>query len=615
MSQYVFALAAGGALLIAGPPVQSEPTHAIAMHGAAREPAGFLHFPYVTPGAPKGGRITLGVTGSFDSINPMIVKGEAAAGVRDFVIESLMARGQDEPFTLYPLLAESVDVAADRSAITFTLNPEARFADGAPVTADDVIFSIELLRERGRPNHRTFYKKVAKAERLSDRIVRLTFSPSEPAQGEAAGQAVKYDREMPLIMGLMPVLPKHKITLETFERTSLEAPLGSGPYLISKIDPGRSITYTRRPDYWGKDLPVNRGRYNFDEVRYDYFLDAGAQFEAFKNGQIDLRGEDDPVRWASGYRVAAVDEGRIIKSEFGSGTPAGMSALVFNTRRAQFKDQRVRQALIQMFNFEWVNRTLFYSLYKRTQSFFERSRLASIGGSDIRPADEREKKWLSRFPGAVRPEIMDGAYRFPVSDGTGHNRESAKKAFDQLTAAGYALKGDRLVHNETGKRLEFEILAASSAQVPLLTSFANDLKRLGVAARVRVVDSAQYQSRLKDYDYDMIQASWAASLSPGNEQLFRWSSAAAKTPGTFNYAGVENPAADAMIAEMLGAAGPEDFTSAVRALDRVLLSGDYVIPLYHGPKTWIAHWRRLKHPDTVPLFGFNLDSWWIEDEK
>ena len=396
MSQYVFALAAGGALLIAGPPVQSEPTHAIAMHGAAREPAGFLHFPYVTPGAPKGGRITLGVTGSFDSINPMIVKGEAAAGVRDFVIESLMARGQDEPFTLYPLLAESVDVAADRSAITFTLNPEARFADGAPVTADDVIFSIELLRERGRPNHRTFYKKVAKAERLSDRIVCLTFSPSEPAQGEAAGQAVKYDREMPLIMALMPVLPKHKITLETFERTSLEAPLGSGPYLISKIDPGRSITYTRRPDYWGKDLPVNRGRYNFDEVRYDYFLDAGAQFEAFKNGQIDLRGEDDPVRWASGYRVAAVDEGRIIKSEFGSGTPAGMSALVFNTRRVPFKDQRVRQALIQMFNFEWVNRTLFYSLYKRTQSFFERSRLASIGGSDIRPADEREKKWLSR---------------------------------------------------------------------------------------------------------------------------------------------------------------------------------------------------------------------------
>lgn len=571
----------------------SEPAHGIALYGTPKQPADFTHFSYVNPEAPKGGRLVLSSYGSFDSLNPLIIKGVTANGIRDFVIESLMARGLDEPFTLYGLIAESVEVPDDRSSITFHLNPKARFSDGKAITADDVLFSFELLKQKGRPNHRTYFAKVAKTERLSDHDVRFTF--------DAAG-----DREIPLILGLLPVLPKHLINPDTYESTSLELPIGSGPYRVGKIDAGRSITFQRDANYWGRELPVNRGRFNFDEIRFDYFREGSVMFDAFKAGQVDVWPEEDPRRWANGYNFSAMREGRAVKREFDIGLPAGMTALVFNTRRKVFADPRVREALIYLFDFEWINRTLYAGLYQRTQSYFERSILASAS----RPADAREQALLAPFPGAVKPQIMDGTYRFPTTDGSGRSRENQSKAFRLLQAAGYELKGGRLIEAVSGRQLEFEILAASTTQEGLLLSFARDVERLGIKVKLRVVDGAQYQARLTSYDYDMIQNTWSSSLSPGNEQLFRWSTAAAKTPGTYNFAGVENPAADAMIQALLAAKSAEDFVSAVRALDRVLLSGDYVIPLFYIPKQWLAYWTQLQHPATTPLFGYNVDSWW-----
>jgi peptide/nickel transport system substrate-binding protein len=591
------AIAAAALFLIAATALQAEPAHGIALYGTPKEPPGFTHFPYVNADAPKGGRLTMSAFGSFDSTNPLIVRGVAANGIRDFVIESLMARGLDEPFTLYGLIAETVEVPEDRSSITFHLNPKARFSDGKPITADDVLFSFNLLKDKGRPNHRTYFAKVVKSERLSGRDVRFTF--------ESAG-----DREIPLILGLLPVLPKHLINPDTYEDTSLEAPIGSGPYRVGKIDPGRSITFERDPNYWGKDLPVNRGRFNFDQIRFDYFREGSVMFEAFKTGQVDLWAEDDPRRWANGYDFPAVKDGRVVKRAFDIGLPAGMTALVFNTRRKVFADTRVREALIYLFDFEWINRTLYAGLYSRTQSYFERSILASAG----RPADARERDLLSPYPSVVKSAIMDGTYRFPTTDGSGRNRQNQEQAFRLLKEAGYTLKNGKLVGAD-GNQLSFEILAASTSQEALLLSFARDVERLGIEVKLRVVDGAQYQARLTNYDYDMIQNTWPSSLSPGNEQLFRWSTAAATTPGTYNFAGVENPAADAMIGAMLSAATEDGFVSSVRALDRVLLTGDYVIPLFYTPKQWVAYWTRLKQPDTTPLFGYNVESWWSAEAK
>ncbi|HUJ37981.1 MAG TPA: extracellular solute-binding protein [Hyphomicrobium sp.] len=590
-------LAVAALFLIAASASHAERVHGIALYGTPKEPPGFTHFSYVNPDAPKGGRLTMSAYGSFDSLNPLIVKGVAANGIRDFVIESLMARGLDEPFTLYGLIAETVEMPDDRSSITFHLNPKARFSDGAPITADDVLFSFQLLRDKGRPNHRTYFAKVAKAERLSDRDVRFTF--------DSAG-----DREIPLILGLMPVLPKHLVNPDTYENTSLEAPIGSGPYRVGKVDPGRSITFERDPNYWGRDLPVNRGRFNFDAIRFDYFRESSVMFEAFKTGQVDLWSEDDPRRWANGYDFPAAKDGRVVKRDFDIGLPAGMTALVFNTRRKVFSDARVREALIYLFDFEWINRTLYAGLYSRTQSYFERSILASPG----HPADATERALLAPFPGAVEPEIMAGTYRFPATDGSGRNRQNQTQAFQLLKEAGYTLESGRLIGPD-GRQLSFEILAASTSQEALLLSFARDVERLGIEVKLRVVDSAQYQARLTNYDYDMMQNYWPSSLSPGNEQLFRWSAAAAKTPGTYNFAGVENPAADAMIQAMLAAKTEEEFVSAVRALDRVLLSGDYVIPLFYIPKQWVAYWMRLKQPETTPLFGYNVESWWSTEGR
>ena len=590
-------IAAIGLVFIGCGTAGAAPSHAIALHGSPLFADNFRAFPYVNPSAPKGGRLTLGVIGSFENLNPLIVQGVPAAGIREFVVESLMARSLDEPFTLYGLLAETIDVADDRKSVTFTLNPAAKFSDRQPVTPEDVITSFELLKTKGRPNHRTYFAKVTKAEKIGERGVRFTFADAS-------------DRELPLILGLMPVFAAHATTPEKFEASSMMPLVGSGPYTVSRVDAGRSISFARDKDYWGRDLAVNRGRFNFDEVRFNYFRDASVMLEAFKSGAIDLRLEEDPGRWADAYDIDAVHDGRIVKAEFDIGLPAGMTALVFNTRRAVFSDPRVRRALMILFDFEWINRTLYNGFFKRTTSYFERSYLASTG----RPADARERALLAPFPNAVRPDFLEGTYQFPTTDGSGQNRANQKAAYALLTEAGMVLKGGRLVNAKSGQPLAFEILANSNAQEALLLGYARSLEPLGIAVRVRVVDSAQYQERLASFDYDMIQNTWPSSLSPGNEQLFRWSAKTADSKGSYNFAGVKNAAADAMIDAMLAAKTETDFVSAVRALDRVLLSGDYVVPLFYTPRQWVPYWARLKHPEKTPLFGYSVDTWWVESK-
>ncbi len=594
--QFYLALTATFALAF-GSAAEAAPQHGIAMHGDLKYPADFKAFDYVNPTAPKGGRMVFGVQGSFDSLNPLIVKGNAAPGVREYVYESLLARSNDEPFSLYGLLAESVETPEDRSWVTFTLRPEARFSDGRPVTVDDVIFSLDLLREKGRPNHRSYYSKVEKVEKVGERGVKMYFKPDG-------------DREMPLIMGLMPILPKHLIDPAHFDETSLDLPVGSGPYLAVAVDPGSSFTLKRNPDYWGKDLPVNRGLYNFGEIRYEFYRDANSMFEAFKKGLFHIIQETDPSRWARGYDFPAFTDGRVVKETFKTGTPAGMNGLVFNTRRPLFADRRVREALTLLFDFEWQNKNLYFGLYKRTESYFAGSELSCFG----HPADERQRALLAPFPDAVTPAAMDGTLKQPTTDGSGRDRDNWREALSLLKEAGYELSGGKLVEKATGKPVGFEMLAVTRDQERLFLSYARTLRRVGIDVSIRQVDSAQYQSRKTNFDFDMIENRWGASLSPGNEQSYRWSSQSADTPGSFNYPGVKSSAADSMIAALLAAKSRADFVSAVRALDRVLLSGDYVVPLFHLPDEWVAHWSQLRHPAVTPLYGFQIDSWWIADD-
>ena len=400
-------------------PERPQARSAIAMHGEPALPENFAHFRYADPDAPKGGRLTIGVLGTFDSLNPLIVKGVPAQSLRGYVIESLLARGYDEPFTLYGLLARSVETDAERSFVTFNLDERARFSDGAPVTPEDVVFSWKLLRDKGRPNFRTYYAKVSKAEQVGERSVRFDLSGAE-------------DRELPLILGLMPVLPRHAVDADKFEDTSLKPIIGSGPYVISAADVGKSVTLTRNPDYWGRDLPVNRGFWNFDTVRFEYYRDANSYFEAFRKGLFDLHAETDPGRWETAYDFPAARDGRVIKEEFLTGLPQGMLAFVFNTRRPVFADIRVREAVSQLLDFEWINRSLFFGRYQRSGSYFEGSELASRG----RPADARERALLAPFPGAVRADVLEGTWSPPSSDGSGRDRDRLKAAPETVRRGG-----------------------------------------------------------------------------------------------------------------------------------------------------------------------------------
>jgi len=581
------------AALAFAPPQTARAAPAIAMHGAPALPDDFSAAPYVNPDAPKGGRMIEGVLGTFDSLNPLIVQGLAVQTIRGYVVESLMARGYDEPFTLYGLLAQSVETDDARTFVTFTLNPDAHFSDGAPVTADDVVFSWQLLRDHGRPNHRTYYAKVEKAEILGPRTVRFDFPNAD-------------DRELPLILGLMPVLPKHAIDAATFEKSTLAKPVGTGPYVVSAIDTGKSITFKRDPNYWGRDLPINRGLWNFDELRFDFYRDENAYFEAFKAGLYDVRSESDPARWQTNYDFPAVRDGRVIKETFTNGLPKFSSDYVFNTRRAVFADIRVRQAITLLFDFEWINRDFFFNLYRRSASFFDDSELSAYH----RPADARERALLAPFPSAVRADVLDGSWSPPVSDGSSRDRNMLRQALALFADAGYELKGTVLRNRANGKPLAFEIMVTNRDDERLALAFAGSLARAGIAAQVRLVDAVQYQQRLSTFDFDMIEYRWEQSLSPGNEQTFYWGSAAADQDGTRNYMGVKSPAVDAMIASLLRARERTDFVAAVRALDRVLISGAYVVPLFYLPQQWVARRATINHPARTSLFGFLPDSWW-----
>ncbi|MGO8954506.1 MAG: extracellular solute-binding protein [Rhodomicrobium sp.] len=571
------------------------------MHGQPKYGAAFPHLNYVNPDAPKGGTLRLAVLGSFDSLNPFIIKGAPASGMREYVYETLLARSYDEPFSLYGLIAESVETPEDRSSVTFQIRPEARFADGTPVTPEDVLFSWSLLKSKGRPNHRIYYAKVAAAEKLGERGVKFSF----------AGGG---DREMPLIMGLMPVLPRHALTEESFEKTSFDKPVASGPYVVSEVSPGASIVFKRNPSYWGRDLPIMRGQFNFDTIRIDYYRDSTAMMEAFRKGLFDVMGDSDSidaVKWAEAFDFPAVREGLVKKLAFSVGVPAPMSALVFNTRRPIFADARVREALAHMFDFEWLNKTLFRGLYARTESFFDRSELSSHG----RPADERERALLAPYADALAPGVMEGTFKQPVSDGSGTNREGRKEAIALLNEAGYELRGGIMTAKATGVAFTFEMLCATREQERLMLAYASALRQIGIDARIRTIDSAQFQRRSTTFDFDMMEANWASSLSPGNEQSFRWSAASASQEGSFNYAGVQSKGADAMITAMLKADTRAGFVSAVRALDRVLLSGRYAIPLYHAPEQWIAAWSQLRQPPGSTLYGARLETWWAGDAR
>jgi peptide/nickel transport system substrate-binding protein len=573
----------------------SAPMQAIAMHGEPGRPVDFSHFAYVNPDAPKGGRFTQAIVGTFDSLNPFIVKGLPVDQVRGYVIESLMARDYDAPFTLYGLLARTVETDPQRDYVEFALDPAATFSDGVPVTAADVIFSWQLLRDHGRPNLRTYYKKVVRAKAVDQRTVRFDLAGAD-------------DRELPLILGLMPILPAHAVDPSTFEATSFTLPIGSGPYLVTDVNPGANVTFKRNRAYWGRHLPVNVGLWNFDEIRLEYYRDSNSEFEAFQKGLSDVRLETDPGRWTTAYDFPAVRDHRIVKEALPTGLPRGMSAFVFNTRRPLFADIRIREAIGLLFDFEWLNRNFFFGLYERTGSYFEGSELSSSG----RPASPRERELLASFPGTVRPEVLAGTWRPPVSDGSGRDRRRLKQALALLTASGFELSGTQLRHRSSGQPFTFEILVATRQQERVALAFAHDLERAGILARVRLVDSVQYDQRRQTFDFDMIQFEWSESLSPGNEQSFYWGSAAADEPGSRNYMGVHNSAVDAMIVAMLGARDRGDFIAAVRALDRVLISGFYVVPLFHLHDQWIARWARIERPARTSLFGYLPETWWTK---
>jgi peptide/nickel transport system substrate-binding protein len=568
-------------------------SYAIAMHGAPALPAAFTHMPYANPDAPKGGRLVQGLLGTFDSLNHLIVRGLAVPQLRGFVVESLMARGYDEAFTLYGLLAKSVETDEARSYVTFRLDPKASFSDGHKVTADDVLFSWALLRDKGRPNYRQYYSKVAKAEALDPLTVRFDFGGIE-------------DRELPLILGLMPILPRHAIDSEKFEETSMAAPIGSGPYRVTAVNPGVSVTLTRNPDYWGRDLPVNGGLWNFDEVRLDFYREANGYFEAFKRGLYDFRVESEPLRWHDGYDFPAARNGEVIRDTIKTGMPQPSEFLVFNTRRPVFSDTRVRQALTLLFDFEWINRNYFFGLYGRSAGFFAGSELSAYG----RPADEQERAFLKPFEARIPSGILDGSYRLPVTDSSGRDRNSLRAALNLLSQAGYDLDGSVLRQRSSKTPLTFEILVTTRDQERIALAFSRDLKRAGIEAKVRAVDAVQLDQRRLGFDFDMIQNRWDQSLSPGNEQYYYWGSEAADSQGTRNYMGAKDPAIDAMIADMLAARDRGVFVSAVRSLDRVLTSGFYAIPVFNVREQWIARWNRIDRPQATALTGYLPETWW-----
>jgi len=570
----------------------AEPRHGIAMHGEPALPPDFNNLPYANPDAPQGGVLRQAITGSFDSLNPFIVMGQKPFGSGTYVVESLLGRNWGEPFSLYGLLAETVDVSDDRQTVTFKLRPEAKFSDGTPVTAEDVVFSMETLRDKGLPRFKTYYSKVNSIETPDERTIVMK---------QDSG-----DRELPLLLGLMPIIPKHYWKDRKFDATSLDPFIGSGPYMFGEIKPGEAVVYRKNPDYWGKDIAFNRGLWNFDEIRLDYFRDSNAAFEAFKKGLADFRVEADPVRWSTGYDFPAAKEGKVVRETIPQKTPAPASGFAFNTRRPIFADPRVREALIGAFDFEWANANLFSSLYQRTYGYYSGSELSSRGLA----ADARELALLGDAAKKIPPAMLDGTYQLPQTDGSGRDRKSLRKVVDLLKEAGYQITDKGLVNVKTGEPFSFTISVATKEQEKIALHYQRTLRQIGIDARVRLVDAAQFSRVLQEYDFDIAPATWYNSLSPGNEQSFYFGSGAARTPGTRNYPGIADPDVDRMIDALTAAQTREDLVAAVHALDRLLVAGHYVVPLYDAGGQWVARWNTVEHPEQQPLPGFEASAVW-----
>nr|WP_236021078.1 extracellular solute-binding protein [Sedimentimonas flavescens] len=572
------------------------------MYGAPALPEGFAHLPYANPDAPTGGRIRMGESGSFDSLNPWILKGRAAQGISAYVTESLMGRSYDEPFTLYGLLAESVETDEARSWVEFTLRESARFSDGSPVTVEDVMWSYETLGTEGHPRYQNAWRKVAKMEQTGPRSLRLTFS--EP------------DRELALLMGMRPVLKKAQWDGKTFAEETLTTPVGSGPYLIDRVEQGKYISLRRNPDWWGKDLGFNRGQHNFDEIRYDYFGDGGVVFEAFKGGEIDTWRETNAAKWARDFDFPAVQDGRVVKSEIPHQRPSGIQGLVMNTRKPVFADWRVREAMMLAFNFEFINATLNDGSEPRIASFFSNSVLGMQPGA----AQGKVAELLAPFAADLLPGVIDG-YELPSSDGSELNRANTRKAIKLLEEAGWQVDKDGVLKNADGTPFTFEIVlqqgAAETSSV--VDIYVEGLSRLGIFPKVTNIDDAQYTARTNSYDFDMAWYVRALSLSPGNEQMLYWGARGVAEPGSRNWMGMNVPAAEAMVTAMVSARETEDFVAATQALDRILTAGRYVIPGWYSRVSRLAHIRELHFPERLPLYGdwpgFQPDVWWYEEAQ
>ncbi len=578
--------------LTSAPFATAEPRHGLAMHGDPALPADFQNLPYADPDAPQGGILRQATTGSFDSVNPFIVKGQKALNVSTYVFESMLTRNYAEPFTVYGLLAESIDVTPDRNRMTFVLRPEARFSDGRPVTSADVVFSLATLRDHGLPRFKRYYSKIKTLETPDARTIVMTQD-----QG---------DRELPLIMGLMPILPKHYWETRDFEASTLDPIMGSGPYVLAEIRPLERVTFRKNPDYWGKALPIGRGLWNFDEVSIDYFRDSNSAFEAFKKGLVDVRVEADPARWSQAYDFPAVKDGRIVRERFDLRTPAPATGFAFNTRKPLFEDPLVRRALAEAFDFEWLNTNLFFGLYRRTQGYYSGSDLSYLG----HPADARELALLGGDAQRIDPAILAGTFELPKTDGSGRDRKALRQTVELLKQAGWEIRNGSLVNAKTGEPFAFTLSCVTREQEKIALHYQRTLRQIGIEMSIRLVDSAQFQRMLDTYDFDMLPVMWYNSLSPGNEQDFYFGSDGRKVQGTRNYPGIADPAVDRMIDALLTATTREDFVAAVRALDRLLVDGFYIVPFYDSGGQWVARWTTIGRPDVQPLSGFDGTTLW-----
>jgi microcin C transport system substrate-binding protein len=568
-------------------------TPGMSLFGDLKYGSDFQHFDYADPNAPKGGTMRLSAIGTYDTLNPYVVKGVPAAGIGQ-IFDTLSVSPEDEPGSEYGLVAEKIELAPDKLSVLYTLRKEARFHDGTPMTPEDVIWTFNTLRTKGAPSYRSYYGDVTKVEKEGERGVRFSFKSAE-------------NRELPQIIGQMPVLSKAYWSGRDFEKTTLDPPLGSGPYKVEAVDPGRSITYRRAPDYWAADLPVNKGRYNVDTIHYDYYRDATIALEAFKAGQYDVRLENSSKDWATGYDSPALREGLIKKEEIPNQLPSGMQGFAYNLRRPLFQDPRVREALAYGFDFEWSNKNLFYGAYVRTRSYFDNSELAATGV----PQGE-ELKILDKFKGQIPEPVFTTEYDPPKYDGSGNIRDGLRAALKLLKEAGWTFKGEKLVNDETGQPFEFEILLDNPQFERIVLPFAKNLERMGITARVRTVDPAQYEKRMETFDYDMAVAVFPQSLSPGNEQREFWGSAAADEDGSRNLVGIKNKAIDELVEELVRAPDRPSLIAHAHALDRVLQYGYYVIPNFHIAKFRVALWDKFRRPTVSPKYAIGMDTWWVD---